>query len=920
MRNILSHVVALLLLIILFMEAGAQQGRVTANFERVKFSSFVNEIENATGYRIFYRPADMDSFFVSLKADGLRIDQVFKSVFENTSFHFYMEGNRIYVTSLISITPGVAPDFFDRQKKPDTDVIVEPGDRTRTRAPKGLIKSDENKLYEIGNRSQLKNKATITGYVRDAKNGEALSGATLYLDSLSFGVTTDQYGYYSLTIPSGQHVVTINSPGMKTTKRQVRLYSDGKLNIDMVEYIPTLQEVVISTERKSNVRGLQMGVDKLTIRNIKQVPVVFGEADLMKVVLTLPGVTSVGEAGAGFNVRGGAADQNLILFNDMSVYNPTHLFGFFSAFNPDVVRSVELYKSVIPEKYGGRLSSVLDVRSREGNSKRLSGTGGIGLLTSKLVLEGPIIKDKTTFIISGRSTYSDWLLKRIPGSAYDNSEAGFSDVDLNLVHTINSRNSLYLNAYWSTDRFRLNSDSLYKYGNQNMIIKWKHIFSNKFYGVITAGADDYKYALSSSAIVTNAYRLSFRISQLNLRSDFAWTLNNKHLLGFGVTGVFYKLHPGSYLPAVQGSQVTPDELQAEQAMESALYLGDQVVLSPKFSLSAGLRYSLYNYLGPHDQYIYQSGVPREERSMTDTLTFAKGKNIQQYGGPELRVALRYSLGDDASVKLSYNTLRQYIHMITNTTAISPTDIWKLSDAYIKPQSGDQITAGYYRNFKSNTIETSLEIYYKHIRNGIDYKSGGKLIMNHHLETDVMNTKGKAYGAEIMLKKTAGKLNGWVNYTFSRTLLKTDDALAGEQVNGGTYYPANYDKPHNVNFISNYRFSLRYSMSLNFVYSSGRPITLPVALFTLGGGQRVYYSDRNQYRVPDYVRADLSFSMEGNHKVKQKIHNSWSFGVYNLLGRKNVYSVYFVQENGQIKGYQLSIFGTPIPFITYNFRF
>jgi len=663
-----------------------------------------------------------------------------------------------------------------------------------------------------------------------------------------------------------------------------------------------------------------MGVDKLTIKNIKQVPVVFGEADLLKVVLTLPGVTSVGEAGAGFNVRGGAADQNLILFNDMTVYNPTHLFGFFSAFNPDVVRSVELYKSVIPEKYGGRLSSVLDVRTREGNSKKISGTGGIGLLTSKLMIEGPIIKDKTTFMISGRTTYSDWLLKKVPGTAYDNSEAGFSDVDVNLVHTMNSRNSLYLNGYWSSDRFRLNSDSLYKYGNRNVNIKWKHIFNNKFYGVMTAGVDDYKYALSSSSIVTNAFRLSFQVSQLNFRSDFAWTFNNKHLRGFGVTGVLYNVHPGAYQAAVQGSQVKTDVLPEEQALESALYFGDQVVLSPRLSLSAGLRYSLYNYLGPHDQINYQPGIPREESSMTDTVSFAKGENIKQYGGPEVRLALRYSLGDDASIKLSYNTLRQYIHMITNTTSISPTDIWKLSDAYIKPQSGDQVTAGYYRNFKSNTIETSVEIYYKHIRNGIDYKSGGQLIMNHHLETDVMNTKGKAYGAELMVKKTTGKLNGWVNYTYSRTLLKTDDSLAGELVNGGKYYPANYDKPHNVNFISNYRFSLRYSMSLNFVYSTGRPITLPVALFALGGGQRVYYSDRNQYRVPDYIRTDVSFSMEGNHRVKQRIHNSWSFGVYNLLGRKNVYSVYFVQENGQIKGYQMAIFGTPIPFITYNFRF
>ncbi len=698
------------------------------------------------------------------------------------------------------------------------------------------------------------------------------------------------------------------------------MHSDGKLDIEMQEYIASLKTVVVSAEKTSNTKSTQMGVNKLSIKVIKKVPVVFGEADVLKVVLSLPGVTSTGEASNGFNVRGGSADQNLILFSDATIYNPSHLFGFFSAFNADVVKGIELYKSAIPEKYGGRLSSVLDVSMLDGNSKKWGGTAGIGPLTSKFTIEGPIKKDKTSIILGARTTYSDWLLRSLNNSDYSNSKANFYDANLRITHIINPKNTLYVMGYLSSDKFNLNNDTTYQYSNKNANIKWKHIFNNKAYNVTTIGYDRYEYGVSSVQNPVNAFKLGFNINQTYLRSDFIYTPGNKHTISYGINSTFYKLHPGSFEPIGPKSLVVNNTVAAEQGLESALYLGDQYAVNSNLTINMGLRYSMFNDIGPQKVYNYVPGLPREQSSIVDSTQYSSGKVIKTYSAPEIRFSARYAVSDNASFKLSYNTLQQYIHMLSNTVSISPTDIWKLSDPHIKPQQGQQISLGYYRNFKSGMFETSIEVYYKTLKDYLDYKSGANLVLNHHIETDVFSAKGKAYGIELLIKKTSGRLNGWLSYAFSRTFLKHDDPLAGETVNKGDYYPASFDKPHNVNFIGNYSFSHRYSLSVNVVYSTGRPITLPLAIFNLGGSPSLYYSERNQYRIPDYFRSDISINIDGNHKIKQKIHNSWSVGVYNLTGRQNAYSVYFIEENGKIKGYQLSIFGTLIPFVTYNIRF
>jgi hypothetical protein len=722
---------------------------IDGDFNDLPFPKFVERIESITHYHFFYDPAEVDTIIINLRARQARLPDLLDLAFKNTIFHYAIDPqNNVYITRRNAIQTTLpftlTGDSTEMTRPNDTLTAWTPADHPPTKA---LRSSLENMLFEIGAPGGKTNqgKATLNGYIRDIRSGEALVGAAVYLDNPPIGAITDQFGYFSLQLPTGRHVLQVSSAGMKATRRQILLRSDGKLNIEMEEFIPSLIAATVMAEKRSNIKALQMGVERMNIRTIKQIPAVLGEADVLRAVLTLPGVTSVGEASTGFNVRGGSADQNLILFNDATIYNPSHLFGFFSAFNPDIIKGVELYKSSIPEKYGGRLSSVLDVTTRDGNSKRLSGNAGIGPLTSKITLEGPLDKDKTTFIVSGRTTYANWILKALPDAEYSNSRASFYDLDIHIAHTINTKNSLYLTGYLSNDQFRLNADTLYKYGNRNLNVKWKHIFNSRFYGVATAGLDHYQYSQSSNKNPVNAYDFSYRLDQSSFHTDFNYTPDNHNALDFGLSSIYYRFQPGENLPVGSQSLVVPDIVPKEQALESAIYIGDQYTITPSLALNVGLRYSFYNYLGPHDVYTYEPGIPRETASIVDTLHYASAKNIKTYQGPEYRVSLRYTLSGNTSVKVSYNTLRQYIHLLSNTTAISPADIWKLSDPNVLPQLGSQISLGFYQNFRSNTIETSIEGYYKTIQHFLDYKSGANLLLNPHIETDVINTKGKAYG-------------------------------------------------------------------------------------------------------------------------------------------------------------------------------
>jgi hypothetical protein len=901
-----------------------EQKEVTIDgiFKNATISQFVNALERSSSYRFYYDPADFDSVKINLNVKAQPVPKILEQAFLSLkNFHFSIDkDNHIFLTKEYPIFT-VLPVFLK-----DTTAATAPASPKQIekllseKQGRNIEYAPQNKLYQIGLKTNQfkKGEVVLSGQVKNTITGEPVANATILVESAQ-PVITNQLGYYSLSLPNGYHTLKIEKTGMEDATFQVALYAAGTLDLAIAEKVVSLKEVVVSAEKLTNINRVQSGVEKLTIKAIKQVPTVFGETDVLRVVLTLPGVKTVGEASTGFNVRGGSADQNLILFNNSTIYNPAHFFGLFSAFNPDVVKDIELYKSSIPSKYGGRLSSVLDISSFEGNKNNYSGSAGIGLLTSRLKLEGPIQKDKTSFVFGARTTYANWLLNFLPDS-YENSRASFYDVNLGVHHRINEKNELNVTGYLSKDRFNLNSDTTYGYSNKNISLKWNHKFNSRLNSATTIGIDRYEYGVSSEANPATAFKLDFDIKQLNVKTDFSYNLNNAHALDFGLSTIRYSLAPGSYKPYGKASLVEPDILSSEQGLESAVYLADRYTISNQFSIIGGIRYSLFNYLGPQKVNIYKEGLPKEEVNLTETKEYKRGAFIKTYGGPEYRLSFRYALSNSFSIKGGYNTLRQYIHMLSNTTAIAPTDIWKLSDANIKPQQGQQVSIGFYKNLKANAIEVSLEFYYKQLKDYLDYKPGATLVMNHSIETEVINTRGKAHGVELMVKKQEGKLNGWISYTYSKTLLKMDDPTIATPVNNGKFYPANYDKPHDLTLIGNYKINKRFSISLNSTYSTGRPITLPIGRYYYGGGERVLYSDRNAYRIPDYFRTDLSMNIEGNHKVKQKTHNSWTIGVYNITGRRNAYSVYYVTENGLINGYKMSIFGSVIPFVNYNIRF
>lgn len=883
-----------------FGQSQADGPRISGDFVDLRFEQFVERIEARTPYRFFYIPADGDSIRVNLRVENQPLRAVLQQVFENTRYAFAIDRQtagapvRVYITADRVIRTELPVGYFRRGQADgsvaDTTMAAYLTDTRKQRA------EPEARTYEIGKRTSpiRPGRATMAGYVRNTASGEPIVGAAVYVENPRIGTATDQFGYYSITLPRGKHELKLRSIGLKDTRRRIILYSDDKFDMEMADDVIALKEVVIEAEKDKNVSGMQMGQERVDIRSIKQVPTALGEADLLRVVQTLPGVKTVGESSTGLNVRGGATDQNLILYNDATIYNSSHLFGFFSTFNPDMIKSAELYKSAIPSRFGGRLSSVLDVQTRDGNKKKFVGSGGIGLLTGRLTLEGPILKDKTSFIVGLRSTYSDWLLKQLQNASFRKSAAQFYDLNLHITHEASEKNTVYLTLYQSRDRFKLNSDTAYRYQNQTATLKWKHVFNNKLYSVYTGSYSGYEYDVSSEKNPVNAYELSFAIRQTQGKADFNFFPNNQHALDFGISTTHYRIAPGTFGPRGPESLILPDVVPTEEGLESAVYVGDRFDINPKLSISGGVRYSLYSYLGPNPSATYH--------------------------GPEYRVSMRYVLSTTASLKASFNRTRQYIQMLSNTTVISPTDIWKLSDANIKPQIGDQYALGIYKNNRKNTIETSVEGYYKTMRNLLDYRGGASLILNPHIETDVVNAEGKAYGVEFLMKKLTGKLNGWLSYTYSRTLLRAIGTGNGDAINQGKFYPSSYDKPHDITLIGNYKLSRRFSVSLNFTYSTGRPITLPVSKFILDGAPRLLYSERNQYRIPDYYRTDFAMNIEGNHKVKKLAHSSWTIAVYNLFGRHNAYSVYFKSENGRINGYQLSIFGNPIPSVTYNFRF
>ena len=880
-----------------------------ASADSVSVFTLMEQVEKATSYQIY---TDMSLPFMVKKQVGEVSLKQLEQALDGTGWRLNVYGNRVFVMRNLDLQTSLPKAW--------TEETVE--QRQTIKMAEVLI--SENKVYEIGDKYNptKASKVKLTGQVIDFKADKPAVGIHIIRRNPWAAVTTDSDGRFTIELEPGYSLLELQGVSVKDARRQLMLYSDADVRIELEEQNLMLAEVLVTGGRVEAVKSTTLGVEKITPSLLKNIPTAMGEIDVLKMVQALPGVKTVGEASSGFNVRGGATDQNLMLLNGGTIYNPTHLFGFFTAFNSDMVSDVEIFKSSIPSQYGGRISSVLNITGKEANKEKFVGVAGIGLLTSKLNMEIPLWKGRTSLLLSGRTTYSDWILGMLPEkSGYKDGKAGFYDFGATFSHTFNERNKLNVYGYYSRDRFAFNDNEKYGYGNMNVSAHWRSIFNEKLIGNFSIGYDHYDYRNDETADSLQAARLSFAIDQYFAKANFNLNLD-KHKLKFGASTLLYNIRSGKYEPLGKESMVAFDELQKDKALESAFYIDDDWEITPELSLNVGIRYSLYNALGPRNYFTYLPGTLPSESTVVDTVRVSGNKMLKTYHGPEFRLSGRYSFSDDFSVKAGFNTMRQYIHKVSNTTIMSPTDTWKLSDVNIKPQHGWQLAGGLYYNTPGRMWEFSLEGYYKQMKDYLDYRSGAKLLMNHHLETDVINTEGYAYGIEVEAKKPKGKLNGWISYTYSRTFLRQNDKRIHSPINGGDWYPTEYDKPHDFKFVGNYKFTRRYSLSMNMDYSTGRPTTIPAGQYydrKLGTTQ-VYYTDRNSYRVPDYFRMDLSFNVEASHHLTLATHSSISFGVYNLTGRKNVYSIYYVVEDKKIKGYKMSIFGAPIPFVTYNIKF
>lgn len=773
--------------------------------------------------------------------------------------------------------------------------------------------------------SYSQEKVTLSGNVSDAKNNETLIGVSVVIPILKIGTFTNEYGFYSLTIPKGTYEIEISSIGYETQTITINLEENTKQNISLSESTQQLDEIVITDNPyKTNIRKPEMSVNKIAISTIKQMPVVLGEVDILKSITTLPGVTNAGEGQSGFNVRGGAADQNLILLDEATVYNSSHLFGFFSVFNADAIKDLKLYKGGIPARFGGRAASVLDIYQKEGNSNNFNLSGGIGLISSRIMAEGPIVKEKGSFLVAGRSSYAHLFLKL---SNNDNS-AYFYDLNTKLSYKLSENNNLYLSGYFGRDVFSLNNSFVNTYGNTVVNLRWNHLFNDKLFSNLSMIYSDYYYGLTLDFV---GFNWDSGIKNYNLKYDFKHYVNNKTKLFYGVNAIYYDFNPGKIEPTNSSSGINPDQLDKKYAFEPAVYLDFEQQLSDKLSINYGVRYSLFYRLGNQEINTYannQAVVFNTEQQIYEkatpigTINYGKNETIADFNNLEPRFSVAYLLDDNQSIKMSYNRMTQYLHLISNTQSPTPLDVWAPSDNYLKPQILDQLAIGYFKELNNGKYTLEVESFYKKIKNRLDYIDGADLIANNAIEQVVLNGKARAYGLEILFRKNEGKLNGWISYTLSRSEQQTPGRNSSESgINNGEWYKTGWDKLHNLSITGMYKLNEKWSFSSIFSLQSGQPVTYPNGQYEYQGITIPSYGLRNENRLPTYHRLDVSATLNPTKNKNRNWQGEWVFGIYNLYSRKNAASISFRQnqDSGNNEAIRLSIFGI-VPSVTYNFKF
>lgn len=888
-------------------------------YDNLNWKTFADKVENEFSIRFYY-------ITDSIPALNLHSTQFPVSLIDMLSINltphkikFSVNENAVFITNSQKLSTRLSDDFFIKES-----IAAQRIDTADSRKERDFLATTKEQpalsiVIGIKGKNAEKKTALFSGKITDIKEHRPIEGATLYFIELSKGTQTNEKGTFSISIPKGKFTLVISSIEYKESRYELRVLSDGFAELEMEPEVYSLDEVVIRSDKEDMLKGTNTGFEKITAKSLKQIPAVMGERDLIKVALLLPGVQSVGEGSSGFNVRGAPSDQNMFYINKVPVYNTSHLLGFFSAFNPDVVDDFTLYKGSIPTIYGGRLSAIFNINAKQGNMESFSARGGISPITARLMLETPIIKKKLSILVAARSTYSDWALKMIQNPEIKNSKASFIDFVTNISYNINDNNQLNIFGYYSKDDIKIVDKTTFEYANKGASLSYFHAFNNKNNLNLSLAFSDYAFKEINTENTINAYSQSYWLQHDEINLNFTFRPTEKHTITTGLNSILYGLKNNPFLPYGDSSLVYPKQLENEQGIENDLFVNDEWKVLPTLTLAAGLRYNIFTNLGPKTVVTYKSGFPISEETVFDTLYFGSNKPTKTYKGLDYRFSGTYQINPEMSVKLSYNRVHQHIFMLSNTIALSPTDKWKLADYNIKPMVGDQVSLGYYVLLNRGKIEASSEIYFKNVDNLVEFKDGANLLVSEYPEQELVQGNLKAYGIELMLKKPQGKLNGWINYTYARSTILVDNKLTGQNVNFGLRYPANYDKPHSMNLVANIKLSKRISFSGNIVYSTGRPITYPTAIYYQNGQQFLHYSKRNEYRIPDYFRTDFSFVMEGNLKRHKLFHGSWILSVYNATGRENAYSVYFEAKEGVINSYKLSIFGAPIFSLTYDFK-
>jgi hypothetical protein len=761
----------------------------------------------------------------------------------------------------------------------------------------------------------------LTGSVIDSKSRQVLPGASIQSSDGATQAITDDQGKFELSLITGKQGIRVNYINYEEKVIDLEMYENGSLVFSLEETPKMLEEIFVQDYLTRELVTSEIGLTQLNMTELRRAPSLLGVVDIIKQIQLLPGVTSVGEAASGFNVRGGSVDQNLILYDGLPVFNSAHLFGFFSAFNAEAVRDASFYNGGIPAEYGGRVSSVLDIRAKEGSMEKWNYQAGIGTVSANLFAGGPIVKNKNSLAVSLRTTYSDWILRTVPADYLDlrNSSASFYDGTIKYAHQFSPKTKLLFSFYKSHDQFRIQGDSTFRWDTNIGSIRLDHNFSQHLSGALTIGYGTYAYQLDEPDRETG-FTLNYAVQYPTLKLDFLFE-KNRHKVSFGAQSMWYAFNPGTLKPGSPTSNRPFIQMENQQSLETGLYLADQFRLSQKLTLDAGLRLSNFIAFGPATVYLYQPGVTRDPAVITDTLNFSSGEKIKTFTNLEPRIGLRYEVTPHSSIKASYNRMFQYLQLVTNATAITPVDIWQPSGYYFKPQQADQFSLGYFMNFKEKAYEAFVEVYYKTIKNVLDFKDGAQLILNEHIETDLLQGSGEAYGVETQLTKKSGRLNGSISYTYSRSFLTLNGDYPEEVINNGNPFPANFDQPHVVNINWRYTLSKRIFFTGGFTYHTGRPISLPLTAFYVGNNTVSAFSERNQYRIPDYHRLDLGLVVEGSHKRKKLFDGTWTFSVYNVYARKNPYTIFFKEVRpGILRPYQLSIIGTVLPSITYSLSF